>query len=285
MKVILIQSSKKYNMKKIIFVVVAILIIALFTGCGYLQNDISNTSEKQTKNSEDVSSLSTNFSGEAIIWDQSPSIFYSLDDFRLFIATNSHDLSDYSTNTPPFNLPHYDISNEAVVFIDDIFPNNPDFISELKEIWVFDDRHYAYYFNTGISVSIFTNTDEDKLFVSKMVSACKNQETAYKYTTLAEAQKTKNENLSDNREILHIVSNTCLSYSPKYNSDGSFAFYKLRIFTKSYTISINTDPVQLGGDATFETIVSNPVNVPVSALFVDGISREVAVKDILRFIE
>ena len=268
-------------MKKIIYFVVAILIISLCTGCGYLPNDISNTSETHNENSEKVSGISTEDTNEADIWDKSPSIFYTLDDFRLFVTTNSHGLTEYSANKPPFNLPYYDIADEAVMYIDDIFPNESEFVSEVKEIWVFDNGHYVYYFNTGISVSIFTNTDEDKLFISKMVSAAKNQEATYKYSTLAEAQKTKNENLNDNREILHIVENTCLSYNPKYNSDGSFAFYKLRIFTNDYTISINTDPAQLGEKATFETIISNPVNAPVSVLFVEGISRDVAVKHII----
>ena len=152
-------------MKKIIFFVVAMLIISLCTGCGYLPNDISSTSETHNENSEEVSSISTEDTNEADIWDQGPSIFYTLDDFRLFVTTNSHDLTEYSTNKPPFNLPYYDIADEAVVYIDDIFPNESEFVSELKEIWAFDNGHYVYHFNTGISVSIFTNTDEDKLFI------------------------------------------------------------------------------------------------------------------------
>ena len=305
-------------MKRIILLIVATLILSVITGCSHVSSHIGTTISsgeanetidgetvsEGTTNGETVSEGTTNggtvsegtTNGETVsegttddatlddIWDTVPSTFYTLDDFRTFVKTNSRNLEDYSKDNPPRYLPYYDIEEADVIFIDELFSNEPEFLSSIGEIWVMDDAtHYQYNFNTGVNVSVAANGEKRKSEINEMLIAARNKDSAYRYTTLAEAQNSKNDNKKDERDIIHFVDDYCLRYRFFYTKDGEIKNIVLNIYTTDYTISITPEPY--GKEMTFESIISNPINAPVSVLFTDKEPRDSAVKDIIGILE
>lgn len=270
-------------MKQITLLIVATLILSIITGCAYIASDPdTDISSKETNETTDGEIISESTTDD--IWEKVPSTFYTLDDLRTFVKTNSRNLEDYSKDNPPLYLPYYDIEENDVIFIDELFPNEPEFLSSIKEIWVIDDAtHYQYNFNTGVNVSVSANGEKKKLEINEMLTAAKNKDSAYRYTTLAEAQNSRNDNEKDERDIIHFVDDYCLRYRFFYTKDGEIKNIVLNIYTTDYTISITPEPY--GKETTFESIVSNPINAPVSVLFTDGKLRDRAAKDIIGIVE
>ena len=275
-------------MKHIILLMVAILTISVMVGCAhnssYTGTTVSSEESNETMGGETISEGLTDDDTPNDIWDTVPSTFYTLDDFRTFVKTNSRNLEDYSKDNPPQYLPYYDIEEDDVIFIDELFPNDPEFLSSIEEILVMDNfTYYQYNFNTGVNVSVSANGEKRKSEINEMLTAAKNKDSAYRYTTLAEAQNLRSDNYKDERDIIHFVDDYCLRYRFFYTKDGEIKNIVLNIYTTDYTISITPEPY--GKETTFESIISNPINAPVSVLFNDGELRDSVAKDIIGIVE
>jgi len=245
-----------------------------------------NSTEADSIDSEPVIDNNTNSSDPPPdIWEEGPGTFYTLDDFRTFVQTNSRNYDDYSKDYPPHYIPHYKVDESNIVYIDELFANEKDLLAELNEIWIFSYGHHEYFFKSGPSIKIFPITPENRPEIAKMLSEKTSPYVEFRDITLTEAQSAKVENSTNYYyyHILHNVENTYLCYTPKYLS-GEFSYYDLNIYTSNFRIVIHTYPSSTGPHKTFESMMADPKNAPIAAFFDEGPARNEAVKKIVEIL-
>ncbi len=264
-------------MKKQICIILIVSLSFVLFGCEYNENihlDSSNTNNENISTQLTTNNITQVAESEI---DESPGVFYTLDDFKIYVKTGSRDLADYNKEKPPFHIPYNSTDEKGILYIDDFFKYDTNLLDDIKEIRFSRSASTEYIFDSGLCIAVdrgnYMTAQHGKDLLQKL------EEESKTYISLEDVKKNP-----ENKDIctaVHKVGKNYLVYDMCYNSKGDFQLCLLRIFTEQFHIDLYAVNHLLSETNTFYDILDNPINKSVSPLFEESEEREQALEKLI----